>query len=136
MEYTLDLLNELAANPNMMWVVGGGPVVSENHAHGIKPPQVHNGWATIAADNWHFHLQLDHIDGIQFVEANSHGDLKSYYVRFSRNWDETLVRCYFPNPYLDDSEQRADFQPEKLRAFHQARDRWVGKEDDLIFVER
>ena len=136
MESALDLLNELTANPAMMWVIGGGSVVSENHAHGIQPPEVHNGWATIEADNWHFHLQLEQIDGIQFVEAVSHGDLKSYYVRFSRNWDETLVRCYYPNPYLDDHENRAAFQPEKLRVFEEARDRWVGQEDNLIFVQR
>ncbi|MDE2787687.1 MAG: hypothetical protein OXL37_13625 [Chloroflexota bacterium] len=136
MENTLELLNELTSDPRMMWVVGGGSVVSENHAHGIRQPEVHNGWATIEADNWHFHLQLEKIDGIQFVEATSHGDLKSYYVRFSHGWDETLARCYFPNPYLDDNEKRTELQPDKLRAFQESRDRWVGKEDDLIFVER
>ncbi len=136
MQNTLPLLQELASNPAMMWVVGGGSVVSENHAAGIKPPEVHNGWATIEADNWHFHLQLEQIDGIQFVEAVSHGDLKSYYVRFSRNWDETLVRCYFPNPLLDDDENRTEMQPDKLRAFEDARDRWVGQEDNLLFVQR
>ena len=112
MENTLELLNELTSDPRMMWVVGGGSVVSENHAHGIKQPEVHGGWATIEADNWHFHL------------------------RFSHQWDETLVRCYFPNPYLDEDEKRTGLQPEKLRAFEESRDRWVGKEDDLIFVER
>ncbi|CAI8049266.1 hypothetical protein GBAR_LOCUS27110 [Geodia barretti] len=66
----------------------------------------------------------------------SHGDLKSYYVRFSKNWEETLVRCYFPNPHLDDDEKRTDMQPEKLQAFEEARDRWVGKEENLIFVQR
>ena len=136
MENTLELLNELTSDPKMMWVVGGGSVVSENHAHGIRKPEVHSGWATIEADNWHFHLQLEKIDGIQFVEAASHGDLKSYYVRFSHQWDETLVRCYFPNPYLDDNEKRTELQLDKLRAFEESRDRWVGKEDDLIFVER
>ena len=32
--------------------------------------------------------------------------------------------------------KRTELQPEKLHAFEEARDRWVGKEDDLIFVER
>ena len=136
MENTLDLLQELTRNPKMMWVVGGGSVVSENHAGGIREPEVHNGWATVEADNWHFHLQLEQIDGIQFVEAMSHGDLKSYYVRFSKNWEETLVRCYFPNPYLDDDEKRTELQPDKLQAFAEAKDRWVGKEENLIFVQR
>ena len=136
MENTLGLLQELARDPKMMWVVGGGSVVSENHADGIQEPEVHNGWATVEADNWHFHLQLEQIDGIQFVEAMSHGDLKSYYVRFSKNWEETLVRCYFPNPHLDDDEKRTEMQPEKLQAFEEARDRWVGKEENLVFVQR
>ena len=135
MEITLELLNELATNEEMMWVVGAGEVVSENHAHGIKEPEIHNGWATIEADNWHFHLKMENVDGIQFVEANSHGNMKSYYVRFSRNWEETLVRCYFPNPRLDEDEKRTEFQPEKLRAFEEMRDRYVGREG-IVFVER
>ena len=135
MEITLELLNELTTNVEMMWVVGAGEVVSENHAHGIKEPEIHNGWATIEADNWHFHLKMENVDGIQFVEANSHGNMKSYYVRFSRNWEETLVRCYFPNPMLDENEKRTEFQPHKLRAFEEMRDRYVGREG-IVFVER
>ena len=135
MEITLELLNELTTNEEMMWVVGAGEVVSENHAHGIKEPEIHNGWATIEADNWHFHLKMENVDGIQFVEASSHGNMKSYYVRFSRNWEETLVRCYFPNPMLDENEKRTEFQPDKLRAFEEMRDRYVGREG-IVFVER
>jgi putative heme iron utilization protein len=134
-EVTVELLKELARNEKMMWVVGGGQVVSENNAKGIKEPEISRGWATIEADNWHFHLRLDSVDGIQFVEANSHGDLKSYYVRFSKGWDDTLVRCYFPNPYLDDHEKRTEFQPEKYRVFEEMRDRYVGREG-IVFVQR
>ena len=118
MEITLELLNELTTKEEMMWVVGGGDVVSENHAH-----------------NWHFHLRMEDVDGIQFVEADSHGNLKTYYVRFSHNWEETLVRCYFPNPLLDENEKPTEFQPEKLRAFEEMRDRYVGREG-IVFVER
>ena len=135
MEITLELLNELTAKEEMLWVVGGGEVASENHARGIKQPEVHNGWATIEADNWHFHLRMENVDGIQFVVANSHGELKSYYVRFSRNWEETLVRCYFPNPRLDENEKPTEFQPAKLQAFEEMRDRYVGREG-IVFVER
>ena len=135
MDVTLELLNELTRHEQMMWVVGSGQVVSENHAHGIKQPEVSKGWATVEADNWHFHLPLETVDGIQFVEANSHGNMKSYYVRFSKDWEDTLVRCYFPNPYLDDDEKRTEFQPEKLKAFEEMRDRYVGREG-IVFVER
>lgn len=135
MEITLELINELARNEKMMWVVGGGNVVSENNAKGIKAPEVSNGYITIEADNWHFHLGEAAADGIQFVEADSHGDMKSYYVRFSKGWDETLVRCYFPNPNLDENNQRTEFQAEKHRLFEEMRDRYVGREG-IVFVER
>ncbi len=87
------------------------------------------------ADNWHFHLDLHSITGIQFVEAESHGDLLSYYVRFSGTQEATLVRGYFPNPYLADDFKKTELQPEKLRAFEEFRDRYVGR-DGIVFVRR
>ncbi len=129
------LVKELAKDEKMMWVVGGGEVVSENESKGIKEPEFSKGWVTVEADNWHFHLDLGSVDGIQFVEATSHGDLKSYYVRFSKGWEETLVRCYFPNPYLGDDEKRAEFQPEKLKVFEEMRDRYVGR-DGIVFAQQ
>ena len=39
MEYALDLLKELTSDPKMMWVVGGGSVVSENHATASGSPR-------------------------------------------------------------------------------------------------
>ena len=94
MEVALELLRRLAQNDKMMWVVGGVGVVSENDSKGIKEPEVSGGYVTMEADNWHFHLGLESITAIQFVEAESHGDLMSYYVRFSNDGDgkeETLV---------------------------------------------
>lgn len=135
MDATLEILRELAQDESVMWVVGGGGVVSENNSKGIKAPEVANGYATIEADNWHFHIGLEQVTGIQFVEAQSHGDLLSYYVRFSNQAEETLLRGYFPNPYLDENYQRTDLQPEKLRAFEEMRDRYVGQEG-IIFARR
>ena len=135
MDATLEILRELAQDESVMWVVGGGGVVSENNSRGIKAPEVANGYATIEADNWHFHIGLEQVTGIQFVEAQSHGDLLSYYVRFSNQAEETLLRGYFPNPYLDENYQRTDLQPEKLRAFEEMRDRYVGQEG-IIFARR
>ncbi len=135
MEVALELIRELAKSDRMMWVVGGGEVVSENNSKGIKEPEVSGGYVTLEADNWHFHLGLDKVTGIQFVEAESHGDLISYYVRFSNAAEETLVRGYFPNPYLDEDNKRTDLQPEKLDAFHQMRDKYLGREG-IVFVKR
>lgn len=135
MEITMELIRELTRDDRLMWVVGGGEVVSENSSRGIKEPEVHGKYVTIEADNWHFHLGLDTVDGIQFVEAESHGSMKSYYVRFSRGWEETLARCYFPNPYLDENLQRTEFQPERFQIFQEMRDRYVGREG-IVFVQR
>ena len=135
MEVALELLRELAKSDRMMWVVGGGEVVSENNSKGIKEPDVSGGYLTLEADNWHFHLELDKITGIQFVEAESHGDLLSYYVRFSNAEEKTMVRCYFPNPYLDESLKRTDLQPDKLKAFEAIRDQYLGREG-IVFVRR
>ena len=138
MEIALELLRLLAKDESMMWVVGGTGVVSENNSKGIKEPEVDGNHITIEADNWHFHLGLDHITDIQFVEAESHGDLVSYYVRFANDQDgteETLVRSYFPNPYLGENFTRTELQPEKLKAFEKMRDQYVGR-DGIVFVKR
>lgn len=138
MEVALELLRRLAQDDKMMWVVGGVGVVSENNSKGIKEPEVSGGYVTMEADNWHFHLGLDSITAIQFVEAESHGDLMSYYVRFSNDGEgkeETLVRSYFPNPYLGKDFERTELQPEKLEAFEKMRDEYVGREG-IVFVRR
>ena len=136
MEITMELLRELTQDDKKMWVIGGSKVSSENSSKGIKEPEVSDKYVTIEADNWHCHLDLDLVTGIQFVVAESHGDMHSYYVRFSGpEFEDTLVRTYFPNPSLDDNEKRVDFQPEKVTAFEEFRDRYVGREG-IVFVER
>ena len=136
MEITMELLRELTQDDKKMWVIGGSKVSSENSSKGIKEPEVSGKFVSIEADNWHCHLDLDLVTGIQFVVAESHGDMHSYYVRFSGpEFEDTLVRTYFPNPSLDNNEQRVDFQPGKVKAFEEFRDRYVGREG-IVFVER
>ena len=136
MEITMEILRELTQDDKKMWVIGGSKVSSENSSKGIKEPEVSGKYVTIEADNWHCHLDLDLVTGIQFVVAESHGDMHSYYVRFSGpEFEDTLVRTYFPNPSLDGNEKRVDFQPEKVKAFEEFRDRYVGREG-IVFVER
>ena len=134
-EIALELIKELTKDERVMWVVGGGDVVSENNSKGIKEPEYSGGYVTVEADNWHFHIGLDKVTGIQFVEAESHGDLLSYYVRFSGANEETWLRGYFPNPYLDDDYKRTELQPEKLKAFNDMKDRYEGR-DGIVFVRR
>ena len=135
MESTFAIINELAKDDAIMWVVGGGSVVSENNSKGMKDPKVSDGFITVEADNWHFHIGTAQVTGIQFVEAESHGDMPSFYVRFSNDNEETLLRGYFPNPYLDNDCQRTEFQPEKLQAFEAICNRYVGREG-IVFVQR
>ena len=129
------LIRELSATPGMLWVVGGGDVVSENSSVDMRESDFTDGYATVRAEAWHFHLNMKSVDGIQFVEAEDHGVPYLYYVRFADTGGETLVRCYFPNPYMDDDDNPAEFQPEKLAAFQEMRDRYVGQEN-VIYAER
>ena len=136
MEITMELLRELTQDDKKMWVIGGSKVSSENSSKGIKEPEVSGKYVTIEADNGHCHLDLDLVTGIQFGVAESHGDMHSYYVRFSGpEFEDSLIRTYFPNPSLDNNEKRVDFQPEKVTAFEEFRDRYVGREG-IVFVER
>ena len=129
------LIRDLATVERMLWVIGGGEVVSENTASGMKEPTVSNGYTTVEGDSWHFHLKMDSVAAIQFVEAEDHGVPYLYYVRFSDAREETLLRVYFPNPYLDENDEPTEFQPEKLRLFEEHRDKYVGQER-ITFVKR
>ena len=62
MEILVDLIKELTQDDRMMWVIGGGAVVSENHSVGMKEPEITPKWITIEAENWHFHLGTDVVD--------------------------------------------------------------------------
>ena len=133
MEITLELIEELTKDESMIWVVGGGPVVSENYSRGIRRPERHNNSVTVEAENWHFHVSLNDVVGIQFVETKTHGDRLSYYVRFSGHGEETLLRSYFPNPYLDENYKPTPLQDDRLKVFTDMRDRYVGR-DGIVFV--
>ena len=119
----------------MLWVIGGGDVVSENSSKGLEAPSFTGGYANIEAENWHVHVKLDAIAGVQFVVAEDHVAPYLYYVRFSSAAEETMFRVYFPNPYLDDDGNRTEFQSERLALFERYRDMYVGSEG-IIFVER
>ncbi len=129
------LIRDLARVDRMLWVVGGGEVVSENSAQGMKEPTFDKDYATVEGQGWHFHLKLDSVADVQFVEAEDHGIPFLYYVRLSNAKEETLLRIYFPNPYLDDNDKPTEFQPDKLKLFQEFRDRYVGQEG-IRFVQR
>ena len=93
-----NLIRDLTSPDQMLWVIGGGEVVSENTGKDMKEPTVGDGYITVEADSWHFHMKLDSVTGVQFVEAEDHGVPFLYYVRFSDAKEETLLRVYFPNP--------------------------------------
>lgn len=129
------LIRELASINRMLFVVGGGACVSEMYSDGRTAPEFHDRWGMIESGPWHLHLDMSSIKQAQFVEADNHGAPKLYYVRFSNASEETIVRAYFPNPYLDESDKRTEFQTEKLVLFEEVRDRHVNGKD-VVFVKR
>ena len=130
-----EVIRALAGVDRMLWVIGGGEVVSENTSKEMKEPTFSDGYVTVEADSWHFHLKLESVADVQFVEAEDHGVPYLYYVRFSDLSEETLLRVYFPNPYLDEHDNPTDFQAEKLKLFEEFRDKYVGQEG-ITFVRR
>ena len=129
------LVRDLVGLDRMLWVIGGGEAVSENTGTGMKEPTFNGGFTNVESDSWHVHLKTDSVAGIQFVEAEDHGIPYLYYVRFSDDKEETLLRVYFPNPYLDENDKTTEFQPEKLKLFETFRDNYVGQEG-IVFVRR
>jgi hypothetical protein len=132
------LITELITSDQMLVVIDSGGAVSEMHAKGMPEPEYKGQWATIESTDWHVHLNLSTVDGAQFVENSDSGhDImpKIYYVRLSAADGVTLIRFYFPNPWLDDNENTTEYQPERLQYFEDFRDRYVGT-DEIVFVRR
>ena len=137
-EHLTRLIRELIDTGDMLVVIDSGAAVAEMHVAAMKKLEFQDRWAMLEADGWHIHLELDAVDGVQFVEAVDRfhdGIPKLYYVRLSDADDRTLVRFYFPNPWLDEQERPAEFQPERLRLFEGFRDRYVGQAG-IVFVTR
>jgi hypothetical protein len=131
----VDLILELASINGMTWVIGGSSVVSENEARNIKSPEIENGYVSIEDDSWHCHIKVEELTNAQFVLAESHKDLVSYYVRFSKGYDQTLIRCYFPNPMLDDEHNRVDSQLDRIQHFDNVKSKYVDNKE-IVFVDR
>lgn len=138
-EVIKELIEELLGCRGMLLVIDSGGAVSEMHAPPAITTEFDGRWATIEAGEWHVHLDLDAVKGAQFVENSNHGHEsmmpKLYYLRVSGADEATLLRFYFPNPWLDDDERPTKFQPERLRLFEDFCDRYVGR-NGVVFVER
>ncbi|MCH7653787.1 MAG: hypothetical protein IIB14_08940 [Chloroflexi bacterium] len=131
------LISELLGIDDMLLVIDSGGAVAEMYARDIQSTEFSGQWSMIESGDWHMHLDLATVSAVQFVDNADHGhDMmpKVYYARLSAADGTTLVRFYFPNPWLDDSESPTEFQPERLRAFEELRDRYVGK-DGITSVE-
>ncbi len=130
-----NLIRDLVRVPRMLVVVGGEGCVGEMYCDSKSEAKFHGGWGMVESGSWHFHLKLDSVESAQFVEAEDHGAPLLYYVRFAGADGQTLLRCYFPNPFTDEHDKPVDFQPEKLKAFESIRDRYVGQKG-ITFVHR
>jgi hypothetical protein len=126
-----ELITELLGVEKMLVVVDSSGAAAEMDTGEISVPDFDGRWATIEARGWHVHLDTETVDGAQFVEAEdrAHDTIpKLYYVRLSAADGGTVIRFYFPNPWLDDDEKPAEFQPDRLLRFEQMRDRYVDRE--------
>ena len=126
-----DLITELLSVEKMLVVVGSSGAAAEMDTDEVSGPDFDGRWVTIEARGWHVHLDVEAVDGAQFVEAEdrAHDSIpKLYYVRLSAAEGGTVIRFYFPNPWLDEDEKPAEFQPDKLRMFERMRDRYIDKE--------
>ncbi len=133
------LISELLRVDGMLLVIDSGGAVSEMSLHQAPEVEFDDRWATIEARDWHIHLDLERVCGAQFVENSHHGHEampKLFYVRLSDCDGATLLRFYFPNPWLDDAEKPAPFQPERLRLFQDFRRRYLSQDDAIVFVQR
>lgn len=134
------LISELLRCEGMLLVIDSGGAVSEISLHQAPEVEFDGRWATIEARDWHIHLDLERVSGAQFVENSHHGHEammpKLYYARLSDGDGATLLRFYFPNPWLDDAENPAPFQPERLRLFQDFCRRYLPLDADIVFVRR
>ncbi len=131
------LISELLSVDDMLLVIDSGGAVAEMYARDLHTTDFAGQWSMIESTDWHMHLDLETVSAVQFVENADHGhDMmpKVYYARLSAADGTTLVRFYFPNPWLDDNESPTEFQPERLRAFEEIRDRYAS-EDGITSVE-
>ena len=132
------LIGELVETPNMLVVIDSASAVAEMHTGSTVRLDLTDRWAMIESDEWHVHIDMDDVAGTQFVDAVDRfheGIPKLYYVRLYDRSDRTLIRFYFPNPWLDDREQPSEFQQEKLDVFEAFRDRYVGR-DGIVSATR
>jgi hypothetical protein len=127
----LELLTELASIRGMLAVVDSGETVAEMHGPGRLELKLQGQWWKVESGNWHVHFKPGSVAGVQFVEAtdDAHAVIpKLYYVRLADEVGNTMIRFYFPSPWLDDDERRTEFQPERVAQFEEVRDRFVGRE--------
>ena len=94
-EIIRDLIEDLLGCEAMLLVIDSGGAVSEMHAPSDISTEFDGRWATIEAGEWHVHLDLDAVEGAQFVENSNHGHEsmmpKLYYLRLSGSDEER--RC-------------------------------------------
>lgn len=126
-----ELLVELAAISGMLAVVDSGETVAEMHGQGRLELELQGQWWKVESGNWHIHFKPGSVTGVQFVVATDDAHTvipKLYYVRLADGVGGTMIRFYFPSPWLDDDERRTEFQPERVAQFEAVRDRFVGRE--------
>lgn len=122
-----ELLRELASSGQIGFTVHHGSSTAQLAPRAAQHVGVQDGWATVEAEGWHFHLDLSDVSSVAFVEQEDVCVPVSYSLRFLDGAGESLLHAYFPSPYVGEDERPIGYTPERLRAWHGARARWVGK---------
>lgn len=89
-------------------------------------------FATVEADGWHYHLNLEAIRAVAFVEQADFCVPVSYSLRFLDAAGESLLHAYFPSPYLE-GEERTEYTPERLEVWQAQRVKWA-EQDAMLAV--
>ena len=132
-----ELIGDLLTIDGALVVVDTSGAIAEMYVNGPTGAEFGDGWVNIESGSWHVHLNASNVEEVQFVEAEDrHHDIpKLYYVRLSDADEKTVIRFYFPNPWLNDEEHLTEFQPDRLRRFEEFRDRYVGRAG-IVFARR
>ena len=131
------LLGDLTSCEEIVWIVGPGPIVSENASP--KPwVRFKNNIATVGCDQWHFHLPLASIASVEFIEKDDPNFLppRVFIVRFSgKEGAGSPLRCYFMSIETSPPANVEAAQEQRRKAFEALLDRYVGQ-DGITHMKR
>ncbi len=116
-EVIAPLLQEVAALPDILFVMGKGPqAVMEGWCNPERTQvSLQDGWVAVESEAWHCHLHCPEVADIQFVEGPDVHDpqRQAFSIRFLGQDGEPLLMIFFGGMYDD----AGDLREEKVGRF-------------------